>query len=70
MTTFDPAAPHDLIARMVNERTALQKENKSIPRHVTESRIVDEMSNLIFAGTDTTGNTLRYLFYELARNPE
>lgn len=55
---------------MVNERTALQKENKGIPCHVTERGIVDEMSNLIFDGTDTTGNTLTYLFYEPARHPE
>jgi cytochrome P450 len=55
---------------MVNERTALLKGNQSIPRHVTERGIVDELSNLIFAGTDTTGNTLTYLFYDLAHHPE
>ncbi|KEF58613.1 uncharacterized protein A1O9_06539 [Exophiala aquamarina CBS 119918] len=55
---------------MVNERTTLQKENKSIPRHVTERGIVDEMLNPVFAGTDTTGNKLTYLFYEMARHPE
>lgn len=55
---------------MVNERTALEKRSQNIPRHVTERGIIDELSNLIFAGTDTTGNTLTYLFYDLARHPE
>lgn len=31
--------------------------------------IVFEITNLIFAGTDTTSNTLSYLFYELAKLP-
>lgn len=70
LTSFDPQTRHDLIARMVNERTALAKEGQSIPRHVTERGIVDELSNLVFAGTDTTGNTLTYLFYDLAHHPE
>jgi cytochrome P450 len=29
-----------------------------------------EISNLVFAATDTTGNTLTYLFFELALNPK
>lgn len=28
------------------------------------------MTNLIFAGTDTTSNTLTYMFYELAKHPQ
>lgn len=28
------------------------------------------MTNLIFAGTDTTSNTFSYLLYELAQHPE
>lgn len=28
------------------------------------------MTNLIFAGTDTTSNTFSYMFYELAKSPE
>lgn len=28
------------------------------------------MTNLLFAGTDTTGNSLSYLFYEMAYHPE
>lgn len=55
---------------MVNERAALQRKDQTIPRHVTDEGIVDELTNLIFAGTDTTGNTLTYLFWELARNPK
>jgi cytochrome P450 len=46
------------------------ENNESIPRHVTEQGIVDELTNLIFAGTDTTGNTLTYLFWDLANHPE
>jgi cytochrome P450 len=55
---------------MVNERSALQAKNESIPRHITERGIVDELTNLIFAGTDTTGNTLTYLFWDMANSPE
>jgi cytochrome P450 len=32
--------------------------------------IIVEITNLIFAGTDTTGNTFSYMFFELARHPE
>jgi hypothetical protein len=32
--------------------------------------IIIEITNLIFAGTDTTGNTFSYMFFELARHPE
>jgi cytochrome P450 len=35
-----------------------------------DSEIINEMTNLIFAGTDTTSNTFSYMFYELARLPE
>lgn len=28
------------------------------------------MTNLIFAGTDTTSNTFTYMFYELAKHPQ
>ncbi|KAJ9606301.1 hypothetical protein H2200_009262 [Cladophialophora chaetospira] len=70
LNSFDTTARHDLIARMVNERTELLKKGQSIPRHVTETGIIEELTNLIFAGTDTTGNTLTYLFWELAHHPE
>lgn len=55
---------------MVNERTELVKKGQRLPRHVTETGIIEELTNLIFAGTDTTGNTLTYLFWELAHHPE
>lgn len=48
----------------------LQDKEQPIPRHVSETGIVEEVTNLLFAGTDTTGNTLTYLFWELARHPE
>ncbi len=34
-----------------------------------EDQIINEMTNLIFAGTDTTSNTLSYMLYEMAKNP-
>lgn len=37
---------------------------------VTDEMIVAEASNLIIAGSDTTGNTLCYLTYSVARNSE
>lgn len=55
---------------MVNERNDLLEKKQDLPRHLTEDGIVDELANLIFAGTDTTSNTLTYLFWELSRNPE
>ncbi|KKP07882.1 cytochrome P450 [Trichoderma harzianum] len=35
-----------------------------------DNEIVNEMMNLIFAGTDTTSNTFTYMFYELAKHPQ
>ncbi|KAH8891580.1 cytochrome P450 [Thozetella sp. PMI_491] len=32
--------------------------------------VIEELTNLVFAGTDTTGNTLTYLFWELSHHPE
>lgn len=46
------------------------EKGQLIPRHVTDDGIVDELTNLIFAGTDTTGSALTYLFWELAHHPE
>ncbi len=54
----------------MNERSVLAEKNEPIPRHVTETGIVEEVTNLLFAGTDTTGNTLSYLFWELSHHPE
>jgi cytochrome P450 len=55
---------------MVNEQKELQKKGEILPFHVTDEGIVQELTNLMFAGTDTTGTTLTYLFWELARHPE
>ena len=55
---------------MVNERLRLSEKRQQLPRHVTDDGIVDELTNLIFAGTDTTGSSLTYLFWELAHHPE
>lgn len=70
LNTYDPAERHDLIARMVTEQKLLLSKNQALPRHVTNTGIIEELTNLVFAGTDTTGNTLTYLFWELARHPE
>lgn len=37
---------------------------------LTDPEISVEVSNLIFAATDTTGNTITYALYELACNPD
>jgi cytochrome P450 len=55
---------------MVTERLICEEKAETIPRHITEEGIIDELTNLIFAGTDTTGNTLTYLFWELSHHPE
>lgn len=55
----------DLLQRMIAAST-----EKKIPAPLTDDEIVVELTNLIFAGTDTTGNTFSYMFWELARNPE
>jgi cytochrome P450 len=36
---------------------------------LADNEIVNEMTNLIFAGTDTTSNTFSYLLYRLAKHP-
>jgi cytochrome P450 len=48
----------------------LTEKNEPIPFHVSDVGIVEEVTNLLFAGTDTTGNTLAYLFWELSHYPE
>ncbi|PKK42155.1 hypothetical protein CI102_12562 [Trichoderma harzianum] len=35
-----------------------------------DNEIVNETTNLFFAGTDTTSNTFTYMFYELAKHPQ
>jgi Cytochrome P450 len=40
------------------------------PQPLPDRDIIIEITNLIFAGTDTTGNTFSYLFWELAKHPE
>lgn len=55
---------------MVTEQKLLLSRNQALPRHITNTGIIEELTNLIFAGTDTTGNTLTYLFWELAHHPE
>jgi cytochrome P450 len=40
------------------------------PQPLQDKDIIIEITNLIFAGTDTTGNTFSYLFWELAKHPE
>lgn len=55
---------------MVTERRIFQKNNENMPRHLTDTGIVEELTNLVFAGTDTTSNTLAYLFWELSHQPE
>ncbi|KIV99414.1 uncharacterized protein PV09_08952 [Verruconis gallopava] len=70
LETKNPQEHHDLIARMVKEREELRQKAQPIPRHLTDEGIIDELTNMIFAGTDTIGNTLIYLFWELAHHPE
>lgn len=36
---------------------------------LSDQDIITEITNLTFAGIDTTGNTFAYLFWELARHP-
>lgn len=42
---------------------------KKIEAPLTDDDIIVELTNLIFAGTDTTSNTFSYMFWELAKNP-
>lgn len=37
---------------------------------MTDLQVSDEVSNLIFAGTDTTSTTLTYLFWRLAKDTD
>ncbi|KAK5989556.1 Cytochrome P450 monooxygenase nodW [Cladobotryum mycophilum] len=52
----------DLLTKLIAGTTAYEP--------LEDDQIINEMTNLIFAGTDTTSNTLTYMFYELARLPE
>lgn len=67
---YDPKTRDDLVARLVNEQRTLAEKHEPIPFHVSDEGIVQETTNLLFAGTDTTGNTLTYFFYEMAHHPE
>ena len=59
-----------MIAKMLNERKELKNDISDLPRALTDKGIIDEVTNLVFAGTDSTGNTLSYLFYELSNQPQ
>lgn len=45
-------------------------DDTAAPEPLADNDIIIEITNLIFAGTDTTGNTFSYMFWELAKNPE
>jgi cytochrome P450 len=65
----------DLYGRSGERRDLLQKmiaasKNVGSSEPLTDEEIIVEMTNLIFAGTDTTGNTFSYLFWEMAKHPE
>lgn len=45
-------------------------DDASSPAPLPDKDIIVEITNLIFAGTDTTGMSFSYLFWELARHPE
>ncbi|KAL6250772.1 hypothetical protein RBB50_003075 [Rhinocladiella similis] len=70
LNQYDPKTRDDLVARLVNERSVLAEKNAQIPFHVSETGIVEEVTNLLFAGTDTTSNSLSYLFWQLSHNAE
>ncbi len=43
---------------------------KNDPDALTDDQVSIEISNLVFAATDTTGITLTYLLWELGRRPD
>ncbi|KAF1813184.1 pisatin demethylase [Eremomyces bilateralis CBS 781.70] len=53
----------DLLTKIV-KRSPDQKEG------LTDAQVADEISNLTFAATDTSSNSLTYLFWELAKQPD
>ncbi|KAI1617383.1 cytochrome P450 [Exophiala viscosa] len=69
LAQHDPKTRDDLIARFVNERSLLSEKSEPIPFHVSDTGVVEEITNLLFAGTDTTGLSLSYLFWQLAHHP-
>jgi cytochrome P450 len=60
--------------RKSNQRSLLTKMLTGDPgtgiEPLTDAEISVEVSNLIFAATDTTGNTITYALYELCCHPE
>ena len=60
--------------RKSNQRSLLTKMLTGDPatgiEPLTDAEISVEVSNLLFAATDTTGNTITYALYELCCNPE
>lgn len=55
----------DLLTKMIKE-----SKDSSSSGPLTDQEIITEITNLTFAGIDTTGNTFSYLFWELARHPQ
>jgi cytochrome P450 len=54
----------DLLTKMISG------DEKAGLLPLSDDEITVEISNLVFAATDTTGTTLAYLFWELAQHPE
>ncbi|KAH8799759.1 cytochrome P450 [Xylogone sp. PMI_703] len=75
---YGAEAFHDYVnryGRKGDRRDLLQKmiavsEEPGAPAPLPDQDIIVEITNLIFAGTDTTGNTFTYMFWELANRPE
>eukprot|EP00951_Prasinocladus_malaysianus_P000988 scaffold6939_cov42-Prasinocladus_malaysianus.AAC.3 len=40
------------------------------PDIMTDRQIRNELHTMLFAGSDTTANTLSWMFFEMARRPE
>ena len=70
LNKYGPTNRNDLIARFVNERTTLQDKIEAIPFYISEEGMIEEVTNFLFAGTDTNGNSLFYLFWELPHTPD
>jgi cytochrome P450 len=63
-----------LYGRSSKRRSLLTKiiagDEKNGTEPLSDPEISVEVSNLVFAATDTTGNTMTYALYELSNHPE
>ncbi|XP_041838220.1 cytochrome P450 3A30-like [Melanotaenia boesemani] len=60
----------DLLQNFINSQTGNENSKEKQKKGLTDHEILSQVTMFVFAGYETSANTLVFLVYSLARNPE